>query len=124
MKSYRKIFLSVLISALISIAAFTQIQDWPDDEVAGIKVNYTEAKVPHYTLPDPLTLKSGERVTDIQAWNERRRPEILQLFEDYPLLDSKRRKQAVQYLEDFYYIINHDKLVQTEFFDRARIPHN
>lgn len=46
-------------------------------------VNYDEAKVPAYALPDPLVLSSGERVTTAKMWLERRRPEILQLFETH-----------------------------------------
>ena len=42
--------------------------------------NYDESKVPQYTLPDPLITASGEAVTDAQTWNERRRPQILELF--------------------------------------------
>jgi len=44
-------------------------------------VNYDESKVPKYTLPDPLVLSTGERVRDARTWVERRRPEILRLFE-------------------------------------------
>lgn len=44
-------------------------------------VIYDESKVPPYTLPDPLTLISGEKVRDAKTWFERRRPEILRLFE-------------------------------------------
>ncbi len=43
-------------------------------------VNYDESKVPHYTLPDPLVLSTGQRVTDAKTWMEKRRPEILELF--------------------------------------------
>ena len=43
-------------------------------------VNYSETAVPSYTLPDPLTFAAGGRVTTAQAWNSRRRPEILELF--------------------------------------------
>jgi hypothetical protein len=43
--------------------------------------NYDEAKVPKYTLPDPLVLQDGEKVTDARTWRTRRRPEILRLFE-------------------------------------------
>jgi len=42
--------------------------------------NYDEAKVPKYTLPDPLTLANGAKVTDAKTWREQRRPEILELF--------------------------------------------
>ncbi len=46
-------------------------------------VNYDEAKVPKYTLPDPLVLQDGGRVTDAQTWRTRRRPEILHFFEEF-----------------------------------------
>ena len=42
--------------------------------------NYDEAKVPKYTLPDPLVLQNGQRVKNAQEWNEKRRPELLNLF--------------------------------------------
>ncbi|MCA9442249.1 MAG: acetylxylan esterase, partial [Candidatus Omnitrophica bacterium] len=42
--------------------------------------NYDESKVPEYTLPDPLVLSNGEKVTDAKTWKEVRRPEILNLF--------------------------------------------
>lgn len=45
--------------------------------------NQDEAKVPPYTLPDPLTLADGTRVTDAASWEARRRPEILRLFETH-----------------------------------------
>ena len=42
--------------------------------------NYDEAKVPAYTLPDPLVMANGARVTDAAAWRTRRRPEILKMY--------------------------------------------
>ena len=45
------------------------------------EVIYDESKVPAYTLPDPLVPASGERVTDAKTWRDKRRPEILKLFE-------------------------------------------
>jgi hypothetical protein len=42
--------------------------------------NYDESKVGTYTLPDPLVLADGTRVTDAKAWQTRRRPEILELY--------------------------------------------
>lgn len=43
--------------------------------------NYDEAKVPAYTLPDPLVRADGKRVTSASAWKRSRRPELLRLFE-------------------------------------------
>lgn len=42
--------------------------------------NYDEAKVPPYTLPDPLVCADGTKVTDAKTWTEKRRPELLELF--------------------------------------------
>ena len=44
-------------------------------------VLYDEAKVPKFTLPDVLALRSGERMRDAKSWSSRRRPEILALYE-------------------------------------------
>ena len=44
--------------------------------------NYTEEKVPAYTLPDPLAMANGERVTDPARWLQGRRPEILKFYRD------------------------------------------
>lgn len=44
--------------------------------------NYDESKVPKYTLPDPLVLGDGARVSDAKTWTEKRRPEILRLFHE------------------------------------------
>jgi oligosaccharide reducing-end xylanase len=45
------------------------------------KAQYDESKVPAYTLPDPLVMLGGKKVTDPNAWRRERRPEILRLFE-------------------------------------------
>jgi hypothetical protein len=44
-----------------------------------LTVFFDEARVPGYTLPDPLVFESGEAVKDIEGWR-RRRVEILELF--------------------------------------------
>jgi hypothetical protein len=46
-----------------------------------IPVNYDEAHVPQYTLPDPLRFDDGTPVDSGQKWHDQRRPEILALFE-------------------------------------------
>jgi len=47
------------------------------------EANYDEAKVPAYTLPDPLILSDGRPVTSATMWKKKRRPEILKLFEEH-----------------------------------------
>ena len=44
--------------------------------------NYDESKVGAYTLPDPLTLEGGGKVTSADTWNKLRRPQLLRLFEE------------------------------------------
>ncbi len=70
---------SFFVIGMIPICAiFAQDQKLPPGNPAG---QYDESKVPKYTLPDPLVMLNGDRVTDTTAWNERRRPEILRIFE-------------------------------------------
>ncbi|MFN8344836.1 MAG: acetylxylan esterase [Spirosomataceae bacterium] len=45
-----------------------------------IPVNYDESLMPAYTLPDPLQLPNGKKVTSAAAWEKTNRPEILKLF--------------------------------------------
>ena len=63
--------LSALAALMICSTATAQPAD----------ANYDEAKVGSYTLPDPLTMQNGEKVTDAETWYKRRRPEILRLFQ-------------------------------------------
>jgi hypothetical protein len=51
------------------------------DVVAGIPVNYDEARVGTYSLPDPLRLNNGKPVQDARTWYSKRRPEIVEMFE-------------------------------------------
>ena len=43
--------------------------------------NYDESKVPPYTLPDPLVMAGGSKVQNAGEWREKRRPELMRLFE-------------------------------------------
>ena len=44
--------------------------------------NTDESKAsPYITLPDPLTLENGKKVTDAKTWWEKRRPEIVEHFD-------------------------------------------
>ena len=51
------------------------------EDVAGIPVNYDEAKVGTYVLPDALVMRDGKPVRDATSWYATRRPEIVELFE-------------------------------------------
>jgi hypothetical protein len=77
-----KIISLVFPIILSSASVKSQIADSPDDSVAGIPVNYTESRSGEYTLPDPLMLANGEPVRDTETWYERRRGEIVRLFEE------------------------------------------
>src|SRR5215472_11836763 len=72
-----------ILAALALTCAHAQNTDKPPaKEVAGIPVNYEESLVGTYTLPDPLVLANGKPVRDAKAWREKRRPEIIGLFEE------------------------------------------
>lgn len=49
-----------------------------------------------------------------------KKPEIYTLFETYPLLEESRKKKALEYLDGFYRVLDSDRRIQTEFFERAR----
>jgi len=66
-------FISFGAMAILATTAFGQ----------KAPVNYDESKVGNYTLPDPLAGSNGEPVRDAKTWREKRRPEILHLFEEH-----------------------------------------
>ncbi len=54
------------------------------NESAPNHANYDESKAnPYPNLPDPLTLNDGQKVTTPQMWWEKRRPEIVEMYEKY-----------------------------------------
>jgi len=59
--------------------------------------NYDESKVPAYTLPDPLVLSDGALVTSAQVWRQKRRPEILRLFEQHVYGKSPGKPAAMRF---------------------------
>jgi len=77
--------LSLLLLAFSVLAVRAQAPAPPaprpaPDVVAGIPVNYDEAKAGAYTLPDPLKLNNGKPVRNAKTWYSKRRPEIEELF--------------------------------------------
>jgi hypothetical protein len=81
MKSQNRFPLAATAACLFACTTLGQVEDRPDGTNAGITVNYTEARVGAYTLPDPLKLVSGQLVKDARAWTELRRPELLKYYQ-------------------------------------------
>jgi len=48
-----------------------------------VQTHTDESRVPPYTLPDPLICLDGTPITDVRLWREKRRPEVLRLFQDH-----------------------------------------
>ncbi|MFA6240693.1 MAG: hypothetical protein WC655_07185 [Candidatus Hydrogenedentales bacterium] len=74
---------------LVLLSAIAAAEEFP--------VNYDESKVPAYTLPDPLVTVSGEAVTTPEQWREKRRPEILELFQSHVYGRSPGRPEAMHF---------------------------
>ena len=71
-----RIVLYLLLLALCPVGAgLSPSQDDP--------VNYDEAKVPTYDLPDPLVMEDGTLVETPEQWYKHRRPELVRLFEEH-----------------------------------------
>ena len=70
----------VAVGVAVLAAALLAIAGRPG---GGQEANEDESKVPPYTLPDPLVLADGKKVTDARTWTEKRRPELLRLFETH-----------------------------------------
>ena len=89
----RRVLVALLpLSVLVSVS-FNATAQSPE-------ANYDEAKVPKYTLPDPLVMENGERVTDAETWRTKRRPEILRLFEEHMFGKSPGRPPAMSFETD------------------------
>jgi (4-O-methyl)-D-glucuronate---lignin esterase len=59
--------------------------------------NIDESKVGTYTLPDPLVMADGKRVRDSKMWMEKRRPEIMSLFEENQYGYTPQKKLQPRY---------------------------
>jgi hypothetical protein len=82
-RRYAVVSLFVLTLALCcGVTPSAQADRQPPAVVAGIPVNYDEARVGTSVLPDPLVLADGKPVRDARTWTTRRRAEILRLFEE------------------------------------------
>lgn len=64
-------YLIVILSVVFPIFGYGQYD-----------VNYSEENVPHYILPEVLATEKGERIIDSIGWIQKRRPELIHLFEE------------------------------------------
>src|SRR4051812_34866460 len=69
-----QVFMARLTTVFLLAASFVPAQT--------NRYNFDEARVPAYTIPDPLTTASGQPVKDAQTWTTQRRPELMALFEE------------------------------------------
>jgi hypothetical protein len=89
----------IALAGILLFASTTssQTQNAPRSEVAGIPVNYDESRVGTYTLPDPLLLANGRPVRDAKTWTQKRRPEIVRLFEENQFGRSPERPKGMSF---------------------------
>lgn len=67
---------------MLDLLHITSVRKGPSgDPKAPDAANFDESKVAPYTLPDPLVLKNGKKVTSAQMWWKQRRPEIVEDFD-------------------------------------------
>lgn len=60
-------------------------------------MNYDEEKVGTYSLPDPLMLLDGTPVKNAKTWYDKRRPEILRLFQENQVGKSPGRPKGMTF---------------------------
>lgn len=58
---------------------------------------YDEAKVPAYTLPDPLRFEDGRPVSSARRWTGKRRAEVLELFREHVYGRSPGRPEGMRF---------------------------
>lgn len=70
----QKSFLSILLFTIFAPMAFAQHKEIDSD------INYNEARIPHYDLPELLVTSQGKTITTAEEWHAIRRPQIMSLF--------------------------------------------
>lgn len=70
---------SLMLAAMTTAIVFSTEE--AEAQPAGF--NYDEAKVPQYTLPDPLLKEDGTLVTKAKEWEKEQRLHILRQFEEH-----------------------------------------
>lgn len=91
----RKMFLILL--ALLNAVVFFGQKEKLNRVVAGFPVNYEDSLAGTYTLPDLFTLQNGKKVTNAASWMNKRRPEIVKLFEENQFGKMPGRPAAMRF---------------------------
>jgi hypothetical protein len=67
---------------LLDLLGIKELRRGPDGNPKSPNAaNVDESKVPPYTVPDPLVMKNGTKVTTPEMWWKQRRPEIVEDFD-------------------------------------------
>jgi (4-O-methyl)-D-glucuronate---lignin esterase len=67
---------------MMDLLHISSLRRGPDgDPKSPNAANFDEAKVAPYSLPDPLILNDGHKVTSPKTWWKKRRPEIVEYFD-------------------------------------------
>ena len=88
--------LCVVLLVFMFVFASAQPQNLPRFS-AGFPINYSEDSVGNYILPDPLTMSNGQKVKDAKTWTEKRRPELVKLFEEIQFGKMPPRPAATRF---------------------------
>jgi hypothetical protein len=73
---YKKIVMKYYVPVLLLICCAVN----STTAQTAAKANYDEAKMPAFTLPDPLLLANGKKIKDTAEWKQKQRPYLLQQF--------------------------------------------
>jgi hypothetical protein len=64
--------------------------------LCSVSLAQNESKVTAYKMADPLILENGEQVTDAKTWTQRRRRELMAVFEDQVYGKTPAEKPATR----------------------------
>ena len=86
-----------LSSLLLALMLSTSPTEADAQAIERKDANYDESKVGEYTLPDPLLMANGKKVTTSWEWVSTRRGEILELFRTHVYGHTPPRVDATRF---------------------------
>jgi hypothetical protein len=90
MKNFKSRFLIVFLLCFVAAMYSSMAQEE--------RANYDESKVPEYKLPELLRMSDGTKVNTVKDWTEKRRPEVLRLFEKYEFGKMPGKLQGMHFV--------------------------